>query len=322
MDLDDKIISYYEKNENFNIYQFYDSFKNEFEYLNIKYPSIETKTTQNIADIKSIINYYLEKDLAYETESGIYLDLCKISNYGNLSNLDVSKNLKNIEINDKKNESDPSLWRFIESKYSYEYLGKQGRPGWDIQCANCCISKMHSSIDYQFAGFNDVTHYENEKVLIENYYNYNGYQSKWILSKYLNFVDDTPYFYMKDYINKYSRQVIKYSIYSMSYSSTFDITKKHFENSIKDIDKINCFYNKLKNIDNVSSIKNQEIDNLITKFDKIDILFENLKIPAILGSLFKLIRCVNKNHFDISDEQVVHILEIIKYINDRLDFII
>jgi len=321
MDLDDKIISCYQENNTFNVNEFYKSLKQEFQTLNIKYPNCETRTTECIDDLKKTINFYLNQGIAYVTNSGVYLNLNKIDNYGELTHLNIKKNINNTSTGDKQNISDPSLWRFTDSSFSYEYLGKQGRPGWDIQCANCCVTKLDSKVNYQFAGFNDVTHYENEKVLIENSYNWNGYSSKWVLAKYLNFVDDTPYFYMKDYINEYSRQVIKYAIYSISYASAFDLTKDHFLNSIKDIEKINVFYDKLEKINSHCDTDNDELDKILSNFENIDCLIENLKMPIILGNLFKLIRCVNRNQFQISKNQTKKIINIIQYLNYRLDFL-
>lgn len=321
MDLDDKIIEFKRENKSFNVTEFYNSLKEEFNYLNIKYPNYETKTTDSIKCVEKIIDYFLKNELAYITDSGIYLDLSLIPNYGELSNMQIKKNKELIKINDKKSPCDPSLWRFTDSKYSYFYLDRMGRPGWDIQCACCCIEKMNSKIDYQFAGFNDVTHYENNKVIIENAYNYNGYKSKWILPRYINFVNDTPFFYMKDYIKKFSRQVIKYSIYSKSYKTQFDISKEHFNNSERDINKLNIFYQKLKDLDNFTTVINNNVECILNYFKNLDILFENLKIPSIIGNLFKLIRCMNRYNYNISYVQKEKIIDIINYLNDRLDFL-
>lgn len=322
MDIDDKIISYYKNNKDFTTDIYYNSLRNEFNALNIRYPNKETRTTNSVKDIKKLIKHYLKKELAYVTESGIYLDLLKIHNYGELSNVDILKNEKHIAISDKRNVCDPSLWRFSDDTNSYSFMKKKGRPGWDVQCANCCISKMDSKIDYQFAGFNDVTHYENNKVLIENSYNYDSHQSKWILPKYINFVEDTPWFYMKDYLKVYSRQVIKYAMYSMSYSTQFDLSLEYFNNCQKDINKLNTFYNKISTLCKPNDRDDTDVDCVLKKLYNVDIMIEDLKITVIFGLIFKLIRIINRNNFYISKKQIDEIINLFKYLNERLDFII
>lgn len=322
MDIDDKIISNYKKNKDFTTDIYYDSLRTEFDALNIRYPNKETRTTSSVKDIQKLIKHYLKQDIAYETDSGIYLDLLKISNYGELSNIDIANNKAHITILDKRNISDPSLWRFNDDINSYVFMKKKGRPGWDVQCANCCISKMSSKIDYQFAGFNDVTHYENNKVLIENSYNYDGYQSKWILPKYINFVDNTPCYYMKDFLELYSRQVLKYAMYSMSYSTQFDLSLEYFDNCQKNVNKLNVFYNKISNICEFSDSDDNDVNFVLEKLHNIDFLIENLKITVIFGLIFKLIRIINRNNFYISKKQINEILNLFKYLNERMDFII
>ena len=322
MDIDDKIISYYEEKDDFNTEVYYESLREEFKTLNLNFPNMETRTTTSVKDIQRLIKHYLKIDKAYVTDSGIYLDLSKIDNYGELSHVDFTKNEKHITISDKKNSCDPSLWRFINEKNSYTFMKRKGRPGWDIQCANCCISKMDSKIDYQFAGFNDVTHYENNKVLIENSYNYDGYKSNWILPKFVNFVDSTPYFYMKDYLQAYSRQVLKYAMYSMSYSAQFDLSLDYFKSCIKDINKLNVFYNKLIELNSFNDEDDLEVSCILKKLENVDELLENLKFTVVLGLVFKMIRCINKINFNISSNQRESIIRLFNYLNDRLDFLV
>lgn len=314
MDIDDKILEF-QKDKSFSTNTYYNAVKKEYKYLNMNYPNNETRTSTDIEKFEKVIDKLLDKGIAYIKESGIYLNLNKIDNYGEITNININKE-KNIVNLDKNNGCDPALWKFREDSFYVEYKGKKGRPGWDIQCATNCVLNMDGKIDYQFCGFNDVTHYENNKVIIEN--SSNIYPTKWILVRYINFVDDTPYFYMKDYIeNGYSRQVLKYALYSIKYSTSFDFDKKHLFTSEKDVDKLNELYQKTINMKEFEN--NEQLKTTLKKFDNIDKLIEDLKIPQILGNIFKIYNIYKKNR--VGEKQNKEVKKILEYLNERLDFL-
>ncbi len=314
MDIDDKILEY-QKDKNFSTEIYYNAIKEEYKYLNMNYPNNETRTTKDIVKFEKVIDKLLDKGIAYIKDSGIYLNLSKIDNYGKITNINIKKE-NNIVKLDKENGFDPSLWKFKDDSFFVEYKGKKGRPGWDIQCAANCAIDMDGKIDYQFCGFNDVTHYENNKVIIEN--SSNIYPSKWILVRYINFVDETPYFYMKDYIeNGYSRQVLKYALYSIKYSTSFDFDKNHLSTSKKDVDKINELYQKTIKLNEFED--NETLTYILKQFNNIDVLIEDLKIPQILGNIFKIYNIYKKEK--IGKKQNEKIKELLEYLNKRLDFL-
>lgn len=314
MDIDDKILEN-KKAENFFTEVYYNAIKEEYKFLNINYPNKETITTKDIDKFEKVVDKLLDKNIAYIKDSGIYLNLDKINNYGEITNIDINREKNTVNL-DKDNGYDPALWKFKEDSFNVIYKGKKGRPGWDIQCATNCTLCMDGKIDYQFCGFNEVTHYENNKVIIEQ--SSCVYPSKWILVKYINFVDDTPYFYLKDYIkNGYSRQVLKYSLYSIKYSTSFDFTKKHLSTSKKDVDKLNELYKKTLDIEEFQD--NESLGYALKKIENIDELIENLNIPQILGIIFKIYNIYKKDK--IGKQQNTEVKRILEYLNKRLDFL-
>lgn len=314
MDIDDKILEY-QKDEKFSTEIYYKSIKEEYKYLNINYPNYETITSKNIDDYEKVIDRLLNGDVAYIKDSGIYLSLKRIDNYGEITNINIKKE-KNMVNLDKDNGCDPALWKFKKEAFGVKYKGKVGRPGWDIQCATNCVIGMNGKIDYQFCGFNDVTHYENNKVIIEK--SSYKYPSKWILVRFINFVDDTPYYYLKDYIkNGYCRQVLRYALYSIKYSTAFDFSQNHLFTSKKDVDKLNELYKIVVQLNDFQD--NERLDYILKEFKSIDSMIEDLKIPQILGLLFKIYNIYKKEKVGKSQNEKTK--KILDYLNKRLDFL-
>ena len=118
-------------------------------------------------------------------------ELTGISAKGNFCFNDTSLN--------KRNTSDFAIWKFDKDD-------SRGYPGWDIQCAANCIIHLNNSLDYIIVGFNELVHTENINTLI-NLYPRKVTNTKWIRIHYVDFQDDVPLFYLKDFIDKgFSRQ--------------------------------------------------------------------------------------------------------------------
>ena len=68
MDLDDKITGLYKNSKNFSVEPYYKSLKCEFDYLNLEHPNRITKTTECIEEIENLVDYFIEKGLAWRVK--------------------------------------------------------------------------------------------------------------------------------------------------------------------------------------------------------------------------------------------------------------
>lgn len=90
------------------------AFEKDIKELNIIPADIIAKATDHIKEQIELIKKLEEKGFAYLTEDGIYFDTSKLKDYGKLARLDI-KGLKagaRIEVGEKKNSTDFSLWKF------------------------------------------------------------------------------------------------------------------------------------------------------------------------------------------------------------------
>ena len=156
-------------------------------------------------------------------------------------------NIQKKEIDSsKKNHADPVLWKFQSNGiFDIEFLGRIGRPGWDIQCAANIIKNLDIPLDYNIAGFNDITHYENEQAIVRAYTGEEILTKKWLLVKYVKFQKDQPYFLMKDLIRDFSSQEIRYMLLSTNYNSEIHFDNQYINACKKNITSLNSFYKTL-----------------------------------------------------------------------------
>ena len=215
----------------FNVIFYCNQFKTEYELMNLELPNIITFTTQNTTEILSIVDDLLNRKVAYTTTEGTFVDISKIDGYGELTGISAKGNFcfNDTSLN-KRNTSDFAIWKFDKDD-------SRGYPGWDIQCAANCIIHLNNSLDYIIVGFNELVHTENINTLI-NLYPRKVTNTKWIRIHYVDFQDDVPLFYLKDFIDKgFSRQLIKYMLYITNYNSEIKLSSKYINDCKKTMRK-------------------------------------------------------------------------------------
>lgn len=155
------------------IAQYYtECFKSDCEKLNIRWPDIVSKATDNIEEYINIIKNLLDEGYAYISNGNVYFDTSKFDDYYKLSgrNKDdlivaVREDIK--EDTAKKNPFDFGLW-FTNSKFNNQELKwdspwGEGYPGWHIECSGIAIKYLGENIDIH-CGAEDAVfpHHTNE----------------------------------------------------------------------------------------------------------------------------------------------------------------
>ncbi len=176
-DIDDKII---EKSilQKISLKKIIKKFKiemhNDTKKLNIIEPSFEPTVTNFIKYIINLIKFLKEKKYAYQNKHhDIYYNIKKFKNYGNLSKKNIQqqqRTKKNINIINKKNEKDFTLWKKNEkNKYTWPSPWGNGRPGWHTECAAMSMYYDKKNIDIHGGGHDLLfPHHENELTQCES----------------------------------------------------------------------------------------------------------------------------------------------------------
>ena len=171
------------KRENKSIHEiaeyYTECFKKDCEKLNIKWPEIVSKATDNIDVYIEMIKKLIDTGHAYISNGNVYFDTTKFPNYYELSGRKADDLLLAVreDINEdtsKRNPFDFGLW-FTNSKFNSQEMqwdspwGK-GYPGWHIECSGIATKFLGEYLDIH-CGAEDAIfpHHTNEIAQSEAY---------------------------------------------------------------------------------------------------------------------------------------------------------
>lgn len=187
------------KRENKSSYEIADyyteCFKNDCQKLNIKWPEMVSKATDNIDEYINMINKLIKDEYAYISNGNVYFDTSKYNKYYELSGrkseellIAVREDINKDEA--KKNPFDFGLW-FTNSKFNNQELQwdspwGRGYPGWHIECSNIAIKYLGEYLDIH-CGAEDAVfpHHTNEIAQSEAYLGHK-WCNYWVHLAFLN----------------------------------------------------------------------------------------------------------------------------------------
>lgn len=179
-----------------DIANFYtDCFKRDTDSLNIKWPEIVSKATDNISYYIKIIEVLLEKGYAYLSGGNVYFDTSKLDDYYKLTNHKIDEMVVGVregveEDSYKKNQADFVLW-FTKSKFDDQELKWDspwglGYPGWHIECSGISVRYLGEDLDIHCGGVDNIfPHHTNEIAQSEAYLGH-SWCKYWIHGEHLN----------------------------------------------------------------------------------------------------------------------------------------
>ena len=175
-DVDDKIIRKANETETTTELvskKYIENYFGDFDALNIKRATEHPKATEHIPDMLNLISALIEKNMAYVTKNGVYFSVSKFPDYGRLSkkNIEELESGARIEVDEsKKNPLDFALWKFSDSKPSWNSPWGLGRPGWHIECSAMSIKYLGENFDIHGGGRDLIfPHHENEIAQSESF---------------------------------------------------------------------------------------------------------------------------------------------------------
>lgn len=239
-DVDDKIINR-AKEEGLTAPEVSEKYIEEYfkdtKAINVREATTHPKVSDNIPQIIEFVQTLIDKGYAYEVEGDVYYSPRKFEGYGKLSkqNIEDLEAGARIMIEEKKHDPlDFALWkaRKEESEIAWESPWGMGRPGWHIECSAMSKRYLGPTIDIH-AGGQDLQfpHHENEIAQSEacngvpfaRYWMHNAYITidKEKMSKSLG-----NFFTVREILEKYKGEVIRFFLLSGHYRSPIDFNDK------------------------------------------------------------------------------------------------
>lgn len=273
--------------------------------LNIERPTISCRATGHIIEIIEAVKTLINKGYAYVTDEGnVYYRVKKFKGYGKLSGRNIEENLsgERIEIkNDKENPEDFALWKHAEKGHIMKWPSPwgEGYPGWHIECSIMSKKYLGETFDIHGGGMDNIfPHHECEIAQSEalnakpfvNYFIHNNLVTVngQKMGKSLgNFIT------LPDLFKEYEPKIIRFYVLLTQYRRPTDFEKEKIEESIKNYEKIEKTYFKIKKeTKNFESVeKDEEIENI--KKDLLNAMDDDFNTSLAISHIYELIKIAN-----------------------------
>ncbi len=172
-----------------------EEFKKDTESLNIKWPEIVSRATDNIPEYIKIITKLLNDGYAYQSGGNVYFDTSKLEDYYQLTNHKIDDMVIGVrdgveEDTSKRNQADFVLW-FTKSKFEDQALKWDspwgvGYPGWHIECSGISMKYLGDALDIHCGGVDNIfPHHTNEIAQSEAYLGHK-WCNYWVHGEHLN----------------------------------------------------------------------------------------------------------------------------------------
>ena len=239
-DIDDKIIDAIEMTGRSRLEitnKYADLYAADARAVNALSPTIVPWATEHIHEMLTLITELIDKGHAYVSDRGVYFEVSKMSDYGELSGRTLDDNEAGARVNidsDKRDAADFALWKFAKPGEPDDAIWDSpwgaGRPGWHIECSAMAARHLGQTIDIHGGGIDlQFPHHENEKAQSEcahgaqmaRYWMHNGFldMSGEKMSKSLGNV-----VLLHDLLADWPGEVIRFAMLSGHYRAPLDWT--------------------------------------------------------------------------------------------------
>lgn len=306
--------------------------------LNVNSVTKYARATAHIKEIISQVKRLLRKSFAYQIKDGIYYDISKFRDYGKLSRrtvLQAEDAISRIdEAKEKRNKGDFCLWKFSRlHEPSWPSLFGRGRPGWHIE--DTAITEKYFGSRYDIhGGARDLIfpHHEAEIAQMEALSGKKPLVKYWLHTGFLTVKGQKMakslgnFITIKDFLKKYSARVLRFFVLKTHYRSPIDYSEKEIEQVKRQLEKIDEFLDKLRNITKKQSRqKIHNRDNFVSiarrKFETA--MEDDFNTPVALATIFYLISKGNQL-FDkekLTPADARDILKLLRKIDKVFNFI-
>ncbi|NHK31307.1 MAG: cysteine--tRNA ligase [Asgard group archaeon] len=319
-DIDDKTIRD-SAEEGLPIKEFTEKYTDVFfegiDWLNIKRAHVYPRATENIQEMIDWIKKLVDKKYAYDAEDGVYFNIRKFKNYGQLINmkledLKISERARSDEY-DKDNVQDFVLWKKstkdeLERGIFYESPWGKGRPGWHIECSVMSMKYLGETIDIHTSAVDlKFPHHTNEiaqseAVTGKPFVNY------WIHGEFLNLKSEKMakslgnVKSLHQLMDKFDPDTFRYMYLSTRYDAILDFTEDKLTGAENSVERLKTTYDNvqsnLRHLTQKSPMSKREEELLETarkarlKFE--DVMDVNFDTPKGLKVIHELAKALNK----------------------------
>jgi len=304
-DVDDKIIdrAYQEKIPPLELAAKYTkNYFDDFDGLNVKRATRYPKATEHIQDMQNLISSLIDKKYAYVTKNGVYFSVSKFSEYGKLSKKKTGDLVSGarVTVDEEKNEPiDFALWKFSDTKPSWDSPWGRGRPGWHIECSAMSLKYLGENFEIHGGGRDLIfPHHENEIAQSESNTS-KQFVKIWMhvgmitingekMSKSVGNVKSVNHV-----LEDWGPNIIRLFCLSGHYSKPIDYSEKFLKENIIKLRQIESCYYELRLAEGTTNDEDTEKFVSKCKYDFNSALNDDFNTSLAMTVFYKLIKEIN-----------------------------
>jgi cysteinyl-tRNA synthetase len=316
-DVDDKIINKAreEKSDSLVVSERYIAeFLTDMQALRVTPPKVSPKVTDHIPEIIKLIEGLVANGSAYVAPDGeVFFSVRNFKDYGKLSGKNIDDLISGARVQTDEKKRDPldfSLWKPQKNSNepTWDSPWGKGRPGWHIECSAMSMKYLGESFDIHGGGMDLIhPHHENEIAQSEAL-THKTFARFWIHSNMLTFNAEKMskslgnIMLTRDFIKKYSGEVLRYFLLSGHYRSTIDYSDQH----IREVQSaLHRFYTALSKAElgtrltSSNNTKPSPEEEKLAEFGKEfeakwrEAMDEDLNTAKVIGLVFEYVRLLN-----------------------------
>ncbi|MBP7230408.1 MAG: cysteine--tRNA ligase [Syntrophaceae bacterium] len=278
--------------------------------LDICKDNLYVKASENVESMVGIVEKLVDKGYAYEKLHSVYFDISKLSDYGRLSHIDLTKTRmgQSIDLDDyeKDHPADFALLKRAglgELKRGIYHKTKWGnvRPGWHLACAAVSLKHLGNIYDIHISGADEMFPHAENIHAIHKAFSGHGGAGYWVGAE-LILVDGRK---MSRSLNNavtiadlqqagYSGRDIRFFLLGMNYRKPLNYSENALQTAKNTLKKLDAFIHRLQAADH-NTQQFSDVDQLIYDlrlgFD--NAFYDDLNIAGALAVLFDFIGKIN-----------------------------
>ena len=277
-DVDDKIINTsnaegtnWEVVSNRYIAAFYEV----MDKLNIQRADIYPRVSEHMPEIVDMVKKLVEQKKAYEINGDVYFRVNSFAEYGKLSgrSLEDMQAGARIDVNEsKEHPMDFALWKSAKpNEPSWDSPWGKGRPGWHIECSAMSLNYLGESFDFHGGGSDLIfPHHENEVAQSESYSGKAPFVRYWLHNGFITVNAEKMskslgnFFLVKDILEHYSPDVLRYFIISTHYRSPIDFSDARLEEAGRSLERLRNAVENLLHLEKIEDGSSSELSKVLS----------------------------------------------------------
>ncbi|HBY40055.1 cysteinyl-tRNA synthetase [Marisediminitalea aggregata] len=271
----------------------------DFAALNLLEPDVEPRVTGHMSEIIDVIQRLIDKEFAYQAESGdVLFDVSKYNDYGKLSRQNLEQLQAGARVEVAQGKDDPLdfvLWKTAKpGEPSWTSPWGEGRPGWHIECSAMNHKHLGEHFDIHGGGSDLIfPHHENEVAQSCCAFD-TPYVNTWMHTGMVQVNDEKMskslgnFFTLRDVLAEHDAEILRFFLMSAHYRSQLSYSQDNIDQAKSALERL---YTALRGVD-VNSVTDLSYGGYLARFETA--MNDDLNVPEAYSVLFDLARDLNK----------------------------